>query len=178
MTHWTEDVTRLLFRSSFMTLATADASGLPWAAPVEFVCDEDLRFYWMSMVDARHSRNVVMNPWAAFTIFDSRQTPGVNAVQGLYGEGPVEVLPPSTVQAVRPSVARWIRWRDEGRKEPRPDSGGRLEAPDSPWRFHRIAPQQLYALDPVVLDEGRLVDSRVPVDLSESFAHEYQARKP
>lgn len=42
---WIEDVTEILFESAFMTLATADGKGLPWASPVEFVCDEDLRFY-------------------------------------------------------------------------------------------------------------------------------------
>ena len=27
-----------------MTLATADDDGVPWVSPVEFACDEDLRF--------------------------------------------------------------------------------------------------------------------------------------
>ncbi len=70
---WTEGVTEILFESSFMTLATADVEGRPWASPVEFVCDEDLRFYWLSMVDARHSVNVRENPWMSFSIYDSTQ---------------------------------------------------------------------------------------------------------
>lgn len=176
MTDWTADVTQLLFASSFMTLATADGNGVPWAAPVEFVCDEHLRFYWRSMTDCRHSRDVEVNPWVAFTIYDSTQRPGVNAVQGLYGEGPVEVLPPEAFSTLRPSIARWIGWRDLDRAEPRPESAEPLDDPDSPWRFYRVAPRQLYALDPIVLEEGRLVDSRVPVDLSESFGREYRSR--
>ena len=38
--------------------------------------------------------------------------------------------------------------------------------PDSPWRFYRVNPTDPYALDPVVLADGRLTDSRVPVDLT------------
>ena len=52
-----------------MTLATADADGLPWATPVEFACDESMRFYWTSHFDARHSRNVRANARAAAVIY-------------------------------------------------------------------------------------------------------------
>lgn len=45
MSDWVEAVTEILFESSFMTLATADVEGRPWASPVEFACDENLRFY-------------------------------------------------------------------------------------------------------------------------------------
>ena len=38
-----DELTRLLFESSFMTVATADDKGLPWATPVEFVCDDVTR---------------------------------------------------------------------------------------------------------------------------------------
>lgn len=174
--HWAESIADILFESSFMTLATADGDGIPWASPVEFVCDEQLRFYWLSVMDTRHSRNVRDNPWAAFSIYDSTQVPGVHAVQGLYGEGPVEELSPSELEAARPSTQRWIMWRDEGREEPRPDSGERVDAPDSRWRFYRVDPVNLYALDPVALDDGRLEDSRVPVDLTEGFTRAYQSR--
>lgn len=173
---WTEDVVEILFESSFMTLATANTEAVPWAAPVEFVCDEGLRFYWLSMVDARHSKNIRENPWVAFSIYDCTQTPAVNAVQGLYGEGPVEELPLSELKEIQPSVSRWISWRDAERETPRPQNGQRLDDPESPWRFYRVDPANLYALDPAVSADGRLVDSRVPVDLAESFTRAYRSR--
>jgi hypothetical protein len=173
---WLESVAEILFDSSFMTLATADDEGLPWASPVEFVCDEDLRFYWLSMVHARHSQNVRENPWVAFSIYDCMQTPSRDAVQGLYGEGPVEEFLPSDLEALQPSIRRWISWRDADRETPRPRDDERLLDPDSPWRFYRVNPTNLYALDPVVLADGRLVDSRVPVDLTESFTRAYRSR--
>lgn len=159
-----------------MTLATADNDGLPWASPVEFVCDEVLRFYWLSMVDARHSKNIRENPRAAFSIYDCTQTPAVNAVQGLYGEGPVEELLSSDLEEHQPSISRWISWRDAARKTPRPQDAERPDNADSQWRFYRIDPTDLYALDPAVLVDGRLTDSRVPVDLTESFMRAYRTR--
>ena len=174
--NWTEAIPGILLESSFMTLATADGRGVPWASPVEFVCDEQLQFYWLSVVDTRHSRNVRENPWAAFSIFDCTQVPGVHAVQGLYGEGPVEELSRSEVEMVQSRTRQWIAWRDEDREEPRPETGDRLDAPGSLWRFYRIDPVNFYALDPVALDDGRLEDSRVPVDLTESFTRAYRSR--
>lgn len=175
MRSWIHEVTELLFDQSFMTLATADGDALPWASPVEFACDEQLRFYWRSLADVRHSGNVRENPWAAFAIYDGSQTPGVSVVQGLYGEGPVEELSASELETVRPSISRWIAWRDRAREIPRPQSDGPLDS-EARWRFYRVDPADLYALDPGVLADNRLADSRVPVDLAESFALAYRSR--
>lgn len=174
MGDWAEGLVDIIFKSSFMTLATADNDGLPWASPVEFVCDETLRFYWTSVIGARHSQNVRANPRAALSIYDSTQTPGVLAVQGLYAEGPVEELTPSDLEAVRPSITRWISWRDAGRTTPRAQVPNR-DAVDSPWRFYRMSPTQLYGLDPVRSAE-RYIDARAPVDLMESFTRAYRSR--
>lgn len=176
MYDWIETVTGLLFTSSFMTLGTADADGVPWVSPVEFVCDEELRFYWRSAFDARHSSNVRANPRAALSIYDCTQTPGAGHVQGLYAEGSVEELVPSEVEAFLPSLTRWIGWRDAGRETPRPDRSS-LTGDDAPFRLYRVSVTNVYALDPSGHPEhGRLVDQRVPVELADSFARAYRAR--
>ena len=66
----------LLERERFMTLATADADGRPWASPVWYAPDGDFDLLWVSKPDARHSRNIAARPEIAIVIFDSRQTPG------------------------------------------------------------------------------------------------------
>jgi uncharacterized protein YhbP (UPF0306 family) len=175
MSDWTDVLADILFKSSFMTLATADKEGLPWASPVEFACDEGLRFYWWSVIHARHSQNIRANPRAALSIYDSTQLAGVlGAVHGLYAEGPVEELSPDELAAVQPSLTRWIAWRDLARTTPRTSRPG-PDAPDSPWRFYRIAPTQLYALDPVLSAE-HWADWRRPVDLTDSFSRAYRSR--
>ena len=175
MGDWTDSLVDIIFKSSFMTLATADTDGLPWASPVEFACDEALRFYWSSVITARHSQNIRGNPRVALAIYDSTQTPGVlGEVAGLYAEGSVEELGPSDLERVGPAIARWVSWRDAGRTTPRTQSEGR-NAPDTPWRVYRVQPTQISALNPVQSRE-RSVDWRVPVDLGESFARAYHRR--
>jgi len=176
MDDWIEAITDLLFTGSFMTLGTADAHGVPWVSPVEFVCDEELRFHWRSASDARHSSNIRVNPRAALAIYDSAQLPGSGHVQGLYVEGNAEEPLPSEVEAFLPGLTRWISWRDAGRVTPRPDRSS-LTGDDGPFRLYRLTATGTYALDPRGHPEhGRVVDHRVPVDLADSFARAYRAR--
>jgi nitroimidazol reductase NimA-like FMN-containing flavoprotein (pyridoxamine 5'-phosphate oxidase superfamily) len=62
--------------SPYMTLATADADGVPWASPVWFATEDGRNFYWVSDPNARHSRNIADRPEIAMVIFDSTVTPG------------------------------------------------------------------------------------------------------
>jgi nitroimidazol reductase NimA-like FMN-containing flavoprotein (pyridoxamine 5'-phosphate oxidase superfamily) len=48
----------------YMTLATADESGLPWASPVWYASAEYREFFWVSSPDVRHSRNLATRPAA------------------------------------------------------------------------------------------------------------------
>jgi nitroimidazol reductase NimA-like FMN-containing flavoprotein (pyridoxamine 5'-phosphate oxidase superfamily) len=64
----------------FMTLATADAGGLPWASPVWFAPSEYRHFYWVSSPQARHSRNLRVRPELAIVIFDSHEAGGWKAL--------------------------------------------------------------------------------------------------
>ncbi len=56
----------------FMTLATADEHGTPWATPVWFASPDDQRFLWVSSPTTRHSRNIAARPDIAIVIYDSR----------------------------------------------------------------------------------------------------------
>jgi nitroimidazol reductase NimA-like FMN-containing flavoprotein (pyridoxamine 5'-phosphate oxidase superfamily) len=70
------EITRaILSANSFMTLATADADGLPWACPVWFATEDYRYLYWVSAPDTRHSRNLAVRPELAMTVFDSAQRP-------------------------------------------------------------------------------------------------------
>lgn len=176
MSDWIDDVTSLLFESSFMTLATADGDGQPWVSPVEFLCDEGLRFYWVSVTDARHSQNVRENPRAALSIYDSTYVPLDGQPTALYGEGSVEEFHRSDLEELLPSFERWMSWRDAGRETPRPGRGDRFDG-GSPWRFYRLTPATLYALNPGEHPEhGWPASWRVPVDLTESFSRTYRSR--
>lgn len=64
----------------FMTLATADESGLPWASPVWYAPADYRELYWVSSPEARHSRNLAQRPQLAIVIFDSHEPGGWKAL--------------------------------------------------------------------------------------------------
>jgi nitroimidazol reductase NimA-like FMN-containing flavoprotein (pyridoxamine 5'-phosphate oxidase superfamily) len=66
----------------YMTLATADGDGRPWATPVWFAHDNYTDFFWVSRPEARHSRNLATRSRLAIVIFDS--TVPVGGAQAVY----------------------------------------------------------------------------------------------
>jgi nitroimidazol reductase NimA-like FMN-containing flavoprotein (pyridoxamine 5'-phosphate oxidase superfamily) len=72
--------TSIIDSSRYMTLATADGDGLPWASPVWYAPAGYREFLWVSSPEARHSRNLLARPQLAIVIFDSHQPGGWNAV--------------------------------------------------------------------------------------------------
>ncbi len=60
----------------YMTLATADAAGVPWASPVWYAPRGYSELFWISYPDARHSCNLAERPQLSIVIFDSPVTPG------------------------------------------------------------------------------------------------------
>ena len=100
--------------NSYMTLATADAGGAPWASPVWFAHDHYETFLWMSRPGARHSRNIAARRDIAIVIFDSTVSP--HQRNAVYVEAAAAMVPDAeltdavAVYAAR-SVARgWRRW--------------------------------------------------------------------
>jgi pyridoxine/pyridoxamine 5'-phosphate oxidase len=79
----------------YMTLATADEDGLPWASPVWFASIDYRELFWVSSPEARHSRNLAVRPEVAIAIFDSRQPPGTG--QGVYIPATAEQVPESEI---------------------------------------------------------------------------------
>ena len=73
---------RIVEVNQYMTLATADADGLPWASPVWYAASAGDELVWVSDPAARHSRNLAVRPQLAIAIFDSHQAPGTG--RGVY----------------------------------------------------------------------------------------------
>ncbi|MEV6286075.1 pyridoxamine 5'-phosphate oxidase family protein [Kribbella sp. NPDC051770] len=67
-----EDIARrIVAANNYLTLATADADGRPWASPVCYT-PSGTDFYWVSRPDSRHSQNLAVRPEAGIVIFDSQ----------------------------------------------------------------------------------------------------------
>jgi nitroimidazol reductase NimA-like FMN-containing flavoprotein (pyridoxamine 5'-phosphate oxidase superfamily) len=132
----------------YMTLATADEAGLPWASPVWYAHSGYQDFLWVSKPEARHSRNLSARPELAIVIFDSRVVPGAavavymaaeaEQLEGEELEGGIEIF---SSRSEAQGLPRW------GPEDVRPPARHRLYRATASDRF--------------VLDAG---DQRIPVE--------------
>jgi nitroimidazol reductase NimA-like FMN-containing flavoprotein (pyridoxamine 5'-phosphate oxidase superfamily) len=74
----------------YMTIATADASGRPWASPVWYAAVDYRSFYWVSSPEAQHSLNVLVRPEGGIVIFNSQVAEGTG--QAVYLSATAEEL--------------------------------------------------------------------------------------
>jgi len=70
-----QHVRDLLDVNRYLTLGTVNADGSPWTSPVFFAAAGEREFYWMSDLDAQHSRNIAVRPQVSLVVFDSTVEP-------------------------------------------------------------------------------------------------------
>ena len=146
----------VLAANLYMTLATADTTGRPWASPVYFTADGTRDFYWISSPEARHSHNIAERPEVGIVVFDSRVA--VGTAEAVYMTGTAEQVADDELE----TGARLYSARlPEGRRF-EPDE---LRAP-APFRLYRARVTEhdilLRGGDP---ENRRGADDRKPVDL-------------
>lgn len=131
----------------YMTLATADEAGRPWATPVWYASEGYGEFFWVSSPGARHSRNIAARPEVAVVIFDS--TAPVGEDQAVYVSAVAEELGGADLQRgigiySRRSVAGGLRaW------------GLEEVAPTASYRLYRATATGHWVLDPEASPDRR-----------------------
>ena len=135
----TDAARHVIDANSYLTLATADRDGRPWATPVWFAALDLRDFVWVSRPGTRHSRNIAERAEVAMTVFDSTVAVGdaiavyVEAVAGEVGEA--DRAAALAVFNAR-SVARGIReWQET-------DVTG-----TAPHRLYRARASEVFVLD-------------------------------
>lgn len=108
-------VKELVRENRYLTLATTDSQS-PWIAPLEYLVDDELNFYFLSLPSSRHARHLLSNDTVAVAIFDPAQeeyAPGITiTLRGVQIEARAKLLPqdeyPSAVvsalEALRPPM--------------------------------------------------------------------------
>jgi hypothetical protein len=98
----------------YMTLATTDADGVPWASPVWFAARGLDQFVWASKPGARHSLNIAANQRISLVIFDSTKAEGegsalyVSATAALVDDTDFEdALAVYNARSVTRGLAQW-----------------------------------------------------------------------
>ena len=148
---------RILDDNRYMTIATADETGRPWATPVYFTPDEYKRLYWVSSPDARHSRNLQRRPEVGIVVFDSQVR--IGAAEAVYISAHAREVADPTAEIC--SVA--FRRRFEALKAFLPEE---LRHPARLRLFEATATEHYVLIrgsDPVW---GKGVDARVEVSLA------------
>jgi hypothetical protein len=138
---------RLVAENAYLTLASADADGRPWATPVWFAADRLESFCWVSKPGARHSRNVAVRPDVALVLFDS--TVAVGSASALYVEAVAGEVDPAELASVLQTFNR--RCAERGLPEWTPE---RVSG-EGRFRLYRARVQRMFTLD----DH----DERVPI---------------
>jgi hypothetical protein len=139
----------------YMTLATADREGRPWASPVWYAAGNYTEFYWVSAPEATHSRNLATRPQVGIVIFDSGVPAG--AGQGVYMSATAEQVPDldldlglavySGPAESRSALAESSSGPAESRSALAESSSGLAEArwlPLTPEQLRAPAPYRLY----------------------------------
>ncbi|GAA1938789.1 pyridoxamine 5'-phosphate oxidase family protein [Agromyces allii] len=86
---------RILDANAYLTLATADAAGRPWATPVWFAVRDLREFVWVSRPARRHSENIAARAQVAITVFDS--TTPVGEATAVFAEALAAPVPEDAV---------------------------------------------------------------------------------
>jgi nitroimidazol reductase NimA-like FMN-containing flavoprotein (pyridoxamine 5'-phosphate oxidase superfamily) len=148
------ELSRVLDANLYMTLATADADGVPWATPVYYSASQEREFYWVSSPNARHSRNIAVRPEIGIAIFDSQVQ--VGRAEAVYVSALASQVPDADLDA---AAEIFNSRRPDLEPFTRPELTG-----DSIFRLYRAT-----AVEHSVLVRGNAsntgVDSRAVVEL-------------
>jgi nitroimidazol reductase NimA-like FMN-containing flavoprotein (pyridoxamine 5'-phosphate oxidase superfamily) len=137
--------------SKYMVLGTADEAGSPWVSPVYFAARDYVEFFWVSLPEAQHSRNLATRPEVSIVVFDSGVPIGTG--QGVYMSARAEELAGEELERGIEVFAR--RSGEHGGRAWNADD----VTPPAPHRLYRASVDQHWMLD----KEARPGDRRTPV---------------
>jgi nitroimidazol reductase NimA-like FMN-containing flavoprotein (pyridoxamine 5'-phosphate oxidase superfamily) len=137
--------------SMYMVLGTADEDGRPWVSPVYFAVSGYRDFYWVSLPDAQHSRNLAGRPEVSIVVFDSGMPIGTG--QGVYMSARAEELDGEQLER---GIEVFTRRSEQQGGRP---WGADDVRPPAPHRLYRASVDRHWMLD----KEAKPGDKRTPV---------------
>jgi uncharacterized protein YhbP (UPF0306 family) len=159
---------QILRTEQFLTLATVDRSGFPWASPLLYGYDAGLTLYWSSAIASRHSVNLDETQGrCAVTMFDSHASPG--KITGLFLTGTGKLVPEDQVAQAMEHLF--------DRMDQRPNRTATDYLGDSPRRFYQFQPSEIWITGDRVPVGNQLVDTKVALDIGALRGAIREARK-
>jgi hypothetical protein len=142
----------IISRIEYATVATVDADGNPWNAPVYVAYDDQYNFYWGSHKDSQHSKNILHAPKVFLASYNSTALPGtgegvyINAICNELTEKDDIIFAHGLIQARRNPIPYWKLEQ--------------FQADNAPIRLYKAVPQGLCINGDTTID-GTYVDIRV-----------------
>lgn len=129
-----------------LTLATVGAAGEPQAAAVFYVADDELKLYYLSSPESRHSRNLVCEPRVAANVQEQGQD--WETITGVQIEGTAALVEGTDeiARAARMFAERYEFLRDL-LEEPEANAPSALRGPLRASRFYVLRPSWLRLID-------------------------------
>ena len=129
----------------YLTLGTSD--GDPWVAPLFYCVSSDYGFYFISQLDSLHTKQMLINPKVAFSIFDSHAEEGKGT--GIQAVGNIHMIDENELEdEINNYHTTFIDIKLDFLKG------------DAPYRLFKLTPSEVWVTDP----EAK-VDKRVKVSL-------------
>lgn len=148
---------QIVTQNEYLTLATVGETGTPWVSILAYAYDSDFTFYFASLPDSRHSKEVEKRNDVSFSIFDSHQDFGTGV--GLQVEARLEVVTEADSERVLKLYY--------GRKYPYGNvsnefmEGLKKLLENKTYLFYKLTPKRVWINDPTAD-----TDRRVEVNLS------------
>jgi nitroimidazol reductase NimA-like FMN-containing flavoprotein (pyridoxamine 5'-phosphate oxidase superfamily) len=153
MTDLAASAREIIDGSLYMVLGTADEAGSPWVSPVYFAVSDYADFYWVSLPDAQHSRNLKGRPEVSVVVFDSGVPIGTG--QAVYMSARAQEVTGAELERAVEVFSR--RGQEHGG---RPWTVADVQPP-APHRLYRASATQYWMLDKA----AKPGDRRTPVTL-------------
>ncbi len=148
--------------NKYMTLATADESGRPWATPVFFSPDGYADLYWVSSPDAKHSRNIAARPEVSIVVFDSSVP--IGGAQAVYMSARAGEVPTADLES---GLGAYNARHRSGSIAGLSEFGlGDVQPPENIRLYRATVTDHSLLIRGRDPEYGTGVDSRLPVELS------------
>ena len=141
----------------YMTIATADQAGKPWASPVFFAYDEEYNLYWVSYKESTHSKNIHSRKEIGIVIFNSTLPEGEG--EGVYFDATAEALENATDMSNAMKILSKRVKIDEFKVKSIEQVSG-----EGVWRIYRATPIKITKLAGSSVN-GQYVDKRISVEI-------------
>jgi uncharacterized protein YhbP (UPF0306 family) len=134
--NWNLKIQEAVDRTEFMAISTTDEHG-SWTNPVQYGYSEKFDLYFVSMLDAKHVKNILKNPRVSGAIYKTERFPGSEGnVMGLQFKGNAYHITDNN--EINEAVGYY------GSK------------PSEVWNFFKIIPEELWCFDSRVFGEKRV----------------------